>query len=48
MAPEIYLDVRRRYEFLGDLVPLYIIALAALWFGRRGINFHDAFTLDVI
>ena len=21
-----------RYEFLGDLVPLYIIALAALWF----------------
>ena len=25
-----------RYEFLGDLVPLYIIALAALWFARRG------------
>ena len=41
-----------RYEFLGDLVPLYIIALAALWFARRGNQFSrrllDGVTLGVI
>ena len=41
-----------RYEFLGDLVPLYIIALAALWFARCGNQFSrrllDGVTLGVI
>ena len=43
---------RMRYEFLGDLVPLYIIALAALWFARRGNQFSrrllDGVTLGAI